>query len=452
MGNATTSLPVLADTIDLYDQNGNHIFGGLVTESEGTIPKGGLVMEYQITATDWGFELDSKLVNTTYASMDPADILAAILHTYANAGFTTHHVNRGNFLINTIRFNYMPVTKAIQKLAQTIDWDWFVDPNKDLWFFQGAIDTGSGGSVGSGVVAPFNIDLTAGNIIKDSLDIDYNIKNLKNSVYVIGSTREQTFTALTTPDVYTSVNGTFVYPLAYAYDLSSMFVTLGGVPQVIGELNSANASLYQVLYSQAGKFIQFQSDPGGGNKIVTYGNAIVPIIAHAQNNASIALYGEIQDVITDTQITSTSEAFLRAQADLLQYGHAVYDVKFNTRTCGLQIGQTIYMTLPTTGYAPASYPLVIKSVEATGYTPTELIFAVEAIGSDTVTFTDVMTTLLLQEQTAQNTDNTILQVLLSVEEAIILTETITVRSGTRPYKYGFAGAATPPQYNLATYG
>ena len=180
--------------------------------------------------------------------------------------------------------------------------------------------------------------------------------------------------------------------------------------------------------------------------------AIVPIIAHAQNNASIAAYGEIQDVITDTQITSTSEAFQRATADLLQYGHAVYDVKFSTRTPGLQIGQTIYITLPTTAYAPANYPLVIKSVEATGYTPTELIYAVEAIGSDVVTFTDVMTTLLLQEQTAQQTDNTILQVLLSVEEAITLTETITLRSGTRPYQYGFNGAATPPKYNMATYG
>ena len=438
LGNATTSLPQLGDTIDLYDQASNHIFGGILTDCEMTVPNGGLNMEYQLTATDWGFLLDSKLVNKTYAAMDPADILADIIANYAQAGFNaTTYVTRGNFLITTLQFNQMPVTKAIQKLAQTIDWEWFVDANKNIWFFDGAVDDGSGAAVGDGHNAPFNIDLTSGNIIKDSLDITQTIKNLKNSVYVIGGTKDSVFTAITTPDVYTSVAGQLVYSLGYQYDESTITVTLNGVAQSVGPLNQSNIADYQVLY-QSGKppFIQFVSDPGSGNTIKIFGTASIPIVAHVTNPASIATYGEIQDVITDTQILSTNQAIQRAQADLLQYGHAVYDVKFNTRTPGLAVGQTIMMTLPTTGFAVTNYALVIKSVEAVGYTPTKLLWQVEAIGSDVVTYTDIMTTLLLQEQTSTDTSNTVLQEVFSFAEPITLADVLTVTPGTRPYTWG----------------
>jgi hypothetical protein len=448
LGTSTSSLPVLGDQIDIYDQSNNHIFGGLVTESEATIPKGGLVIDYQITATDWGFKLDSKLVTKTYVNEDPADILNDIITNFASAGFTQHHVQRGNFLVGTIKFNYLPVTKAIEKLAKAIGWDWFVDPSKDLWFFQGSVDNGGGATVGSGVPAPFNIDLTTGNIIKDSLDIDYTIKNLKNSVYVIGSTKQTQFTAVTTPDVYTSVAGQLVYTLGYDYLFSTLSLSVDGVLQTVAELNNATpGSAY--AYYQAGKpaFIQFNSDPGSGPIIKVYGTANVPIVAHVQNSASITTYGEIQDVITDTTITSSPEAFERAQADLLQFGHPVYDVKFNTRTPGLEIGQTIYLNLSAFGIT--NYPLVIKSVQAIGYTPFNLLFQVEAIGSDTVTFVDIMTTLLLQEQATTDTDNTVLQVLESIEEGITLADVLTATSASGPYKYG---AVSPnPKYNFAKY-
>jgi hypothetical protein len=41
--------------------------------------------------------------------------------------------------------------------------------------------------------------------------------------------------SVTTLDVYTSVAGTFVYPLAYPYDISTMTVTLAGVGQALGD-------------------------------------------------------------------------------------------------------------------------------------------------------------------------------------------------------------------------
>jgi hypothetical protein len=78
----------------------------------------------------------------------------------------------------------------------------------------------------------------------------------------------------------------------------------------------------------------------------------------------VATYGERQGVVPDTKILSVPEAQARAQAQILQFGHPVYDVKFNTLVPGCKIGQVIDVYLPAFGINKL---LVIKRVEAVGY-------------------------------------------------------------------------------------
>jgi hypothetical protein len=134
----------------------------------------------------------------------------------------------------------------------------------------------------------------------------------------------------------------------------------------------------------------------------------------------------------------------------------VYDVKFNTLIPGCQIGQTIKVNVPAMGIT--NYNLVIKRIEAVGYAPGDdnlnidgmLEYQIECIGSDTVTFTDLMTTILQQEQTQTDvSDDTITENLEEADEALDLTDTVTVTAGSRPYEYG----PTSPQarYGFAVY-
>ncbi len=181
-----------------------------------------------------------------------------------------------------------------------------------------------------------------------------------------------------------------------------------------------------------------------------FGNAKVPIVAHASNAASVATYGEIQGVIVDSKITTVPEAQARAQAQILQFGHPVYDVKFNTLVPGCAIGQAITVNLPAFGITKQ---LVIKRVEAVGYAPGPngmLEYQVECIGSDNVTFTDLMTTIL-QTEADQTTvdDSTVNENLETVEEAISLTETTTIATARLAYKYG--PTSPQPRYGFATY-
>jgi hypothetical protein len=224
------------------------------------------------------------------------------------------------------------------------------------------------------------------------------------------------------------------------------------VGQAIGQNQVTDPVEVQVLYDSTGHFLLFTSDPGGGHALVVQGTAHVPILAFVSNPASIAAYGEYQDVITDTNILSVQQAQARALAEIEMFGHPVYDVKFNSispLSNQLYIGQTIMFN--SAKFGVSNYPLLIRRIECVGRSPYQLEYQVEAMGSQTVTFTDMMLYLLQQTNgQTQTSDSTVLQVLLPVEEALTVTDTVTVTGGTRPYQYG--PTSPQPRYGFASYG
>lgn len=451
------TVPAIGDTIKLYDPSGL-IFGGTVTELEATIE--GLMITNQVTVSDWGYLFNGTLVKKNYAAMDPADIVIDIVSTFcAGKGFTTNHVQRGNFLIPTVKFNYQQPTKALQSLATLIGWDWYIDANKDIHFFLGDVDD----AVGDGGVAPIVIDQAGGESGSDmqwnSLDVDLNLQNMQNSVYVIGGMYIKTFTALNTIDTFPTDGVRQFFSVSYGYFAPTdtnpyenpIVVTLDGVAQTVGVANTTDPATVQVLYNDAQKWIQFTAGaPGSGHTVKVYGGARVPIVASARDAASIASYGEYQTVISDTKILSVQEAQQRAKAAVLQFGHPVYDVKFYTLVPGCRIGQGITVNLPAFGI---DKQLVIKRIEAVGFVPGAngmLQYQVECIGSDNVTFVDLMTTILQEEANQTSVDDsTVTENLEYASESLTLAETVTATAQTRPYLYG----PTSPQarYGFALY-
>jgi hypothetical protein len=168
-----------------------------------------------------------------------------------------------------------------------------------------------------------------------------------------------------------------------------------------------------------------------------FGSAKVPIVAHASDAESIATYGEYQGVITDSKITSVPEAQARAVAQILQFGHPVWDVKFNTLVPGCSVGQAVTFDLPAFGLVDT---LIIKDITAVGYAPGAngmLEYQLECIGSDVVTFTDLMQTVL-QQEASQTTidDSTVNENLEEADEELVLADTVTATGATQPYEWG----------------
>jgi hypothetical protein len=443
------TVPAVGDVLELYDSTGL-IWGGTVTETEATIA--GLLITWAISATDYGFLLNGILIKENYSQLDPHDIVLDIIaqaDPLGAKGFTTNHVQTGNFLIPSIKFNYQHPSKALQSLANLIGWDWYIDANKDVHFFLGDVDNG----VGEGGVAPIVIDTTGGNTGADkwwnSLDVDLNITNLQNSVYVIGGTYPKTFTAANTADTFLtdgtrqffSISYPYYSPTAVSFEAVPISVTLAGVPQTVGIANQDDPASFQVMYNAAQRWIQFPAGaPTSGQTVKVFGTAKVPIIAHASDATSITTYGEYQGVITDTKILSVPEAQARATAQILQFGHPVFDVKFNTLVPGCKIGQAITFNLPAFGLTKT---LIIKRIEVVGFVPGAngmLQYQIECLGSDVVTFTDLMQSILQQEANQTTVDDsTVTENLEVIEESIEITEGLLAPVATSmPYELGVA--------------
>jgi hypothetical protein len=431
------TIPVVGDTIDLYDTS-VHIFGGTVTQSELKIA-GGILPRYTITVTDWSYQFDAKNVAKTYTNMDPGDIVSDIISNFTTS-FTSTHVQTAGYTIPSVKFNYQPPTKCIQKIAQLIGWDWYIDPDKDVHFFLG--------ETGAATTAPFNLDDTSGNLEWPSLDYAVNSQNLKNSVFVIGATYKKTYDATSAIDVYTSVNNVKTYPLVYPYTQSSLTVTLAGSSQTVGIYGQDDPGSFQVLYSNsvgAPPFIVFSANPGAGSQIKVFGDAEVPILGYSNDAASITTYGEFQDTIVDKQITTYQEAQQRALAEILQYGQPIDDLKFNTLKTGLMIGQTITLNSTILG---VNVTLVISRIRAVGYSPSQLEYQVEAVGGDKIKFTDIMAVLLEQELNQNSVDDTtVLQVLIRIADSIAVADsTPAITTSTGPYKWNTG------KWGLASWG
>ena len=420
------------------------IFGGTITEIErvnnSVGSQGGILLTDEITATDWGFTANAMLITRSFANMDPADIVAAL----APAGFNaTTYVQRAGYQISSIKFNYEQFTQCLEALANQIGFQWYIDSAKNIHFFLAENNN-----------APITIDDTSGSFEWNTLDVDINLTNMKNSVFVIGGTYEKNILISSPVDTFLGNGEQNGFGLVYTYIANTIVVFLNGVAQSVGILNQETTpAVFDVLYDPSGKTITFNTTPPDGQQIIVAGTAEIPIIGHAIDQPLVALYGERQDAIFDANILSITEAQQRAQADILQYGNPVYDVKFTTLTPGIRLGQNILLNSAL--YGISNYPLVVKTITGTGRTGFQIEYAVECIGSDVVTFVDLMKTVLQQENANSSAaTNSTLEVLLQDAEDLIIMDAVAQPTAktTKAYIWGATTAATVIVWNLFTWG
>src|SRR5450631_974590 len=122
---AKTYTPAVFDTVVIQDGTST-IFGGrIVTVTETPInPASGII--YQLECADYSVDLDSMLVSKTYLGMTVGAIIADILTNFAPT-FTGTHVSC-TFPITSIVFNQVTLSQALKRLANIVQYDWFVDP------------------------------------------------------------------------------------------------------------------------------------------------------------------------------------------------------------------------------------------------------------------------------------------------------------------------------------
>lgn len=429
---AGKTIPALGDEMYLFE-DGEKLFGGVLVERNEKI-LGGVLIGYDCKCKDFSQLLDGQLVVKKYAVQDPQSIVEDIVSTYTS-GFTTTNVKSGGFNVASIKFNYDQVTQALSNLADQIGWDWYVDPDKDIHFFDEETE-----------VAPFTLTDTNGNFEWASLELNQTIVNLKNQVFVRGGDYSKTFDASSTIDVYKTDGTQVTFPLAYGY--TNITVDLDGVAQTIGVDQKDDPGTVEVLYNFNEKFIRFTSTPSAGSTVKVYGDAQIPIIASVRDQVSILTYGLFQQAIIDKSITSVSEAQSRAKAELEKYSENVWEGRFKTTQTGLRCGQRLTIT---SAIRSLDKKFKITRIIGKARGSDHLEYQIYLLASGQVSFTDIMVGLLTQQnQNVVIADNEVLQRLETFPETMTLVEVVTVTKGVRPYTWG-PGGTNDFRWNFATW-
>jgi len=280
-------------------------------------------------------------------------------------------------IVQYIAFNYEQVSKCFQQLAELFNYDWYIDYDKTIHFFNKTKN-----------LAPFGLTDTNGKYIFKSLVLTNDISQLRNSIYVRGGE----YYGFPYLDILTGANGTkYLFNLAYRYRNYSLKVN--GVPKTVG-IDNIDQSGYDAYYNYQEKTVRFAVPPPNGALIEWTGEPAIPVIIRIKDNTSIEKYGERQVKIIDNSIVTKEAARQRANAELAAYTTGIVEGKFQTCEDGLRSGQYIGIQSDIRGI-DSEY--IINRVVITFRSPNDCLYDVSLITTRTFGIIEFLQKLLIDK-------------------------------------------------------
>ena len=401
--NTLTSVSI-NDEITVYDGT-DKIFGGIVLRVKKQTEAG--QEKYTVQAVDYTRVLDRQLAVEHYTNTTVSGIINDLIANYAS-GFTTANVNCDTN-IASIYFNYLPLSQCIQKLAEAVNYSWYVDYNKDIHFFASSKET-----------APFNLTDDNGNYIFNSLVITDDLSQLRNRVRVRGGE----IVGDTRTEVLFGDGKKKIFPLANKFSAEPT-VTVSGVSQTVG-LEFIDNTGYDCYWNYNEKYIRFGTAPDNGDEIDVTGKPLIPIIVQVEDPASIDTYGVHEFYKKDVNIKSTDEAKQYAIAQLNAYRNSVNEARFDTYTSGLKSGQLINIQSDKRGI---DKDFIIQSVDLRMLGANKGVWQVKLASLRTIGIIQFLQQLLLTGQTqVKESENEVLYKYYTDIQNVSVTENIALHA------------------------
>jgi hypothetical protein len=425
-----TYKPIIGEEVVLT-VDGTIEFAGYIIEINEKIS--GMLEVFDIVCKDYTHGLDKYLVSKTYLSETVNDIIADILTTFTDGTFTDTHVNCDT-LIESINFNYLPVSKALEKIISIVgNFDWYVDYEKDIHFFNNTTESSA-----------FDITDTSGNYVFNSLIYKEDITQLKNDVIIRGGL----LTSETPRTEYLDGDGTkTIFALATKF-AKLPTVTVNAVSKTVGVDFLDDPSSFDLLWNYNEKSLKFTSAPASGTaNIVVVEYPKYPLIVQKSDESSISTYGVAQSIIVDKTITDLDTANLRATVELLQYSQPLKTATFSTYTKGLITGQTINIQ---SNIRNIDVYLKIQNIRKSFSTPTgsTMLFNISCVNNEDLGINDIWTRLLVKNQSDQIdiSEDEYISRIRGMSDSLTITDSIpTATKTSAPYVYDTA------LYGFSTY-
>ncbi len=417
-------VPAIGKEIIIYSDSTltTKLFGGVITEIDSTPISFGTI-QHKIRCQDYTRLLDRRLVPDTYENQTIDAIIADLKTQFMPNGFTINNVD-ANILIKYISFNYKPLSKVLEELANEVNYDWYVDYDKDIHFFAKDI-----------VTAPFDIIDNDGSYMYNSLIIRKDNTQIRNSIIIRGGEYEAS--QLTIELEASGVD--WVFPTQYKF--RDFTASLTGQVLDIGDHATDPASEHDALHDINEKILIMPQGkaPTAGSIFKLAGKPLLPVIVKYKDNtaiqAMISAEGNIgsgiyEYLIEDKSINSKEGARQRAQAEILAYATTLTEGEFITETDGLVSGMKILINSSSRNINE-SY--VINKVTTIQFGTTGHRYLISLVTTRTFDLIDVLQRLLLEStKKIEIKENETIDLAVNIEEDITVTDEWEVLTPTAP--------------------
>lgn len=420
----------------IFTDGSDKVFGGVIVEILEGIE--GLAQYLTIICKDYTEILDGQLVSRTYTGETADDIIADMIDSFADGlGFTTTNVN-APIIVDKIVFNYLPISKCLEKLADYLQsYDWYVDYDKDIHFFNTNTET-----------SPFDLTDTNGKYIFNSLNIKNESHQIRNEIYIRGGEIE----SASDRTEYFNGDGTrTIFALGSKFS-SLPTVVVNAVSKTVGLDFLSNDADFQCMWDFNHKTIRFTSGnipASGTNNVVVTGTPLFPLLFRKRDEASILEFGLKQFMIVDKTIETIDAASQRADTELEKFANPAKIGSFRTTENGLRVGQTINIQSAIRNNLDQDFRIV--SIRTVMRTHDAFEHTVQILASEDKGINDILTKLLINNPADQldvGAEN--IQRFQSFNESLGVSDTLNTPTTTSP-PYNWGPDANELKWNLGTW-
>jgi hypothetical protein len=366
--------------VEVQDDASNVIFAGFIeTPVEQVVTPSGDTL-HTIDCCDNHYLADKRIAAKAYTSQTCGAIVSDLITTYLAAEGVTAGTIQAGITLNAAVFNYVPISRAMDELAERAGYWWRINHDKSLDF-----------CAPTAVDAPWDI-AASGGIYADMLEGTVSVERAnplyRNRQYVRGG-RD-----ITDPQTEIQYGDGAKQAFTLAYQLAkvpTVEISSGGSTS----WSSQTEGIKQV--ETARQWFWRKGDPviaqastdtplGATDRIrVTY-QGQYDFVARSHDQSAIddrlAVEGSgtgiVEDVVDDRTIESREEAFQLAAQKLARYAQVNRVLKYTTRRTGLEPGQVQTVTIAEHGLSAVE--MLIESVH-TRRVGGELEFGITALGS-----------------------------------------------------------------------
>lgn len=411
-----TFIPEGYDEVEVWD-GATKIFGGRIIRIDREVESPG-VEKFSVSCKDYVEDMDGFLAVEDYQEKTVDFIISDLLSKYANgAGFTVNNVDC-DIVIQRILFDAKPISKCIDELAELVNYQWYIDPNKDIHFFAKGTEE-----------APFELTDSNGNYIFSSLKLTEDYSQVVNSILVEGGTFKGETVKIDFKVLESDVDEERESFSTIEHFAEMPKVYVNDVQKTVGVNNLDKAEDFDILWDYNQKIIKFREDnrPGLFDKITLEGSVSIPAIFIATDSDSISEYGKKQIKIIDKSIDSFQEAAQRAAAELDAYKEKLTDGSFTTYNSGLVSGQQIHIQSDLRGI---DQYFVIKRVSFRMKTYNSFEYDIDLITQKTMGLVDFLQKQVLDKDKEVDVDrNQQLTKYVQKDEALTINETDVKQKG-----------------------